>query len=100
MKYYHATSVTAAESIKADGLIKKSIEGFVYCADSVDNAVKFLALRCMGEPIYVFEFDVPEGAEVEEQFDHNEAFFKCKAYGVYSDVPADNWTNIYVSTPN
>lgn len=101
MKYYHACSEDTYRSIMNDGVIKvNNIEGIVYLADSATNAAKFLALRHMFEPIYVFEIDGLQDNEIEEQFDHSETFFKCKAFGVSRDIPLTSVTNIYVSEPN
>lgn len=94
-KYYHATTAHNLAGIIEDGIINRSMEGVVYCAESSSDAAKFLALRLV-KPIHIIEFEIPDDIKVEEQFDHNESFFGCKAYGVLADIPSKYWTNFYI----
>lgn len=100
MKYYHATSATNAWSIIDGGEIKTGFDGIVYLADSLENALRFVAVRtmCMSgcEPIIIFEIDIPKDKQklVEETFDHNYNFFKCKSYGYPKNVPTSWITDI------
>lgn len=80
MFYYHATSPDKALQIVDDGEIKPGIDHIIYLADSVENAVKFVAIRGIN-PIIVFEIEVPDEALVHETFDHSYTFFECKSYG-------------------
>lgn len=83
MTLYHATSYDNLDSIIDNG-IRKSAEGIVYLADSFENAAKFLWVRMIPD-IIVFKVEVDED-KVEEQFDHNYNFFKCRAYGYKGDI--------------
>ena len=74
MKFYHATTSTAAESIRKDGVIKAGAMGDVFLCRNPLDACKFLILR--GTPvIYVVEVDLRH-SEVIESYDHAESFFK------------------------
>ena len=81
MKYYHATTEKGFLGIIDDFCIKTGTDDIVYLADSDLNARKFIALRAVGEPLYVFEIEFPkkETAKIEETFDHSFQFFQCKA---------------------
>lgn len=84
MKYYHAAPKETMIKIYREGVIKKSWDGMVYlCKEAVD-ACKFLAVRGMKE-MSVIEVELEE-AEVAESHNHNEAFFKCKAYMHNGDI--------------
>lgn len=84
--YYHATSYSNLCSILENGIIPSS-EGIVYLADSMLNAQKFVYIRGVRD-ILVIEVLLEEEF-VEEQYDHNEKFFQCKAYG-YEDPIYDS----------
>ena len=99
MKYYHATSNSNFHSILDAGEIKPGYDGIVYLADSAENAIKFIALRCFTETINIFEIDGLDESKVEETFDHSESFFQCKAYGYPDPIPLTLVHNIYASTP-
>lgn len=83
MKFYHATTKDNAIAIMADGVIKRGLGGVFFCKDPHD-ACKFLLLRGVRD-IAVITVDLKED-EVEESFDHSEAFFQCKAYTHYDDI--------------
>ena len=96
MKYYHATTAAAAESIIADGKIKTGFDGVVYLGDSINNAAKFLLIRFTpGSEIIIFEIEGLDESKIEESFDHSEAFFKCKAWMYPEDIPTTLVTNVY-----
>lgn len=96
MKYYHATAYSKAKSICHDKEIRTGFEGIVYLADSFDNALKFAYVRIWGEPIILFEIEIPEDEAklVEETFDHNPDFFQCKSYGYPKNIPISWITDI------
>lgn len=94
MKFYHATTSTAAESIRKDGVIKAGAMGDVFLCRNPLDACKFLILR--GTPvIYVVEVDLRR-SEVIESYDHAESFFKCKAYDLRTDR---SWNKASYPTP-
>ena len=75
--YYHATPFENLESIMDQG-IRKGCDGVVYLTEKPEEAVRFLAIRGIRK-ILVLGVDLEEDM-VSESFDHNEAFFKCKAF--------------------
>ena len=81
--YYHATPFSNLGSILENG-IHRSMEGIVYLTTKPGDAVKFIAIRGHRE-ILVCQVSLDEEL-VEESFDHNEAFFKCRAYGYSGDI--------------
>lgn len=93
-KYYHATDTDGFSKILKSGEIKTGIDGIIYMTTSPEDAVKFISVRCIN-PIYVFEFEVPNPELVEEQFDHSFTFFKCKSYGYPENITIDKDTKAY-----
>lgn len=81
--YYHATPFKNLESIMDQGILR-GCDGVVYLADAKENAAKFIAIRGCKD-ILVCEVELNQ-ANIEESFDHNEAFFKCKAYMYNEDI--------------
>ena len=81
--YYHATPIENLDSIIMNG-IHKSWDGVVYLTTEPTDAIKFLAIRGYKECL-VCKVALNEEL-VEEQFDHNEKFFGCKAYGYSDDI--------------
>lgn len=88
--YFHATSRENLQKIVDSGMIKKGIDNIVYLADSAENALGFMSIRLFGEPIIVFEVELPDEAKLYETFDHSFSFFQCKAYGYPDNIPLDN----------
>lgn len=76
MKFYHATTSTAAESIRKDGVIKAGVMGDVFLCRKPLDACKFLILRGM-PVIYVVEVDLRR-SDVVESHDHAESFFRMQ----------------------
>lgn len=93
-KYYHGTSYNNFRKIINDGKIKHSIEGGVYLAKSKEDALKFVFFRFCNEDVAIIEMDLDDNY-IEETFDHDEGFFKCKAYIYKGDVTIDNTTNYW-----
>lgn len=81
--YYHATPFSNLDSILENG-IHRSIEGVVYLTTKPGDAAKFVAIRGCGD-ILVCKVSVDEEL-VEESFDHNEKFFKCRAFMYSKDI--------------
>lgn len=81
--YYHATPYENLSSIIVDG-IKASFEGIVYLTKERDDALKFVAVRGYKD-ILTVEVLI-DSEKVEETFDHNLMFFKCKAFGYKGDI--------------
>ena len=88
--YYHATPFENLESILDQGL-HKGCDGVVYLTKKPDEAARFLAVRGCTK-ILVCEVQVEEDM-VEEMFDHNPRFFKCRAYGYCDDISKDDIFN-------
>lgn len=84
MKFYHATTTENMEQIAVTGIIRKSWDGVVYlCKDPID-ACKFLVIRGLRK-MCVIEVELNR-EDVEESFDHSQAFFKCRAYMHRGDI--------------
>ena len=81
--YYHATPFINLDSILENG-IRRSMEGIVYLTTEPEDAVKFVAIRGCKD-ILVCQVGIEEDL-VEESFDHNEGFFKCRAYVYPQDI--------------
>ena len=93
--FYHATPVENLCSIMDKGLIK-GIDGIVYLTEKPEEAIRFLAIRGYKEAIVckvVLEEDL-----VEEQFDHNPNFFKCRAYGCRDNIEPSEIEEYYKYT--
>ena len=92
MKMYHATNIENLSSILEKGILR-GFDGIVYLAEKPEYAARFLKVRLVKE-ILVIEVDVPE-EKIEEQFDHNEKFFGCKAFGYPEDIPVEMIGDLY-----
>lgn len=92
-KYYHATPMRNLVSILDNGL-KVGCDGITYLAETKEDAYKFVVLRCWGEEILVIEVELDEN-KVEETFDHNPNFFKCRAFGYPTLITPDEMTNFF-----
>ncbi len=92
MKYYHATDINNMINIVYEG-IKTGIDGCVYLAKTKEDAMKFIAIRTNND-IIVFEVELNEN-NVEESYDHNEQFFKCKAYYYSDNIPKEKITGAF-----
>lgn len=90
-RYYHATPFENFESIARQGIFKSKYDGVVYLTEKPEEAARFLAIRLCRE-ILVCEVEVEEYL-VEEMFDHNQEFFKCRAYGYKGDIEPDAITD-------
>lgn len=86
-KYYHATSYENLFSIMEKGLTP-GIDGIVYLTETRFDALKFIAIRCVGD-ILTLEVELEE-SEVEETFDHSYSFFNCKSFGYPKTIPFEN----------
>lgn len=88
--FYHATDYKNLCEINNKGLLS-SFEGIVYLAETEEDAVKFVALRGYKEilviKVKVYEKDKDK---IIETFDHNHAFFNCKAFGYMGNIPSEN----------
>lgn len=92
-RYYHATDYKNVNSIFIEG-IKPGVDGITYLCEDPRHAANFVALRGIFK-IAIFELELDE-SEVEETFDHNARFFKCKAYGYKHVYPVDENTKVLV----
>lgn len=92
VKYYHATPFENLGSILESG-IKKGIDGVVYLTKGKDEAMRFLLVRGYSD-ILTIEVKV-DSKNIIEMFDHNQNFFKCRAFGYKGDIEPDALTNFY-----
>ena len=91
---YHASLKSNDISILNEGILA-SIDGCVYCCEKPEDCLKFILIRQCGstpEPITIFAINAPDEL-VEETFDHSYNFFKCRCFGIYSDVPVE-WIDL------
>lgn len=84
--YYHATPMQNYYSISDIGILRGNDE-VTYLTEKPEEAVRFIAIRGYKE-ILVCKVWLDENL-VEESFDHNENFFKCKAYTYPFDIGID-----------
>lgn len=89
--YYHATDYKNLGSILEKGILK-GYDGFVYLTTSPIDATKFLTIRGCDD-ILVCKVALEEDL-IEESFDHNEKFFRCKAYMYGEDISTDEIINL------
>lgn len=92
-QFYHATPMRNLSSILDKGLLV-GFDGITYLAETPQDACKFIALWCFGEPILVIEVELDE-SKVKETFDHNPNFFRCKAFGYPDTIPVERMTNFW-----
>lgn len=91
-KFYHATDYKNFNSIINEG-IKPGCDGIVYLAEDKEEAYRFVALRFY-EEVLVVEVELEE-SKVEETFDHNYNFFKCRAFGYPEAIDLDSMVNFW-----
>lgn len=91
-EYFHATPYKNLESIIDQG-IHRGWDGVVYLTDKREEALRFVAIRGCKD-ILVCEVELNE-ANIKESFDHNESFFKCKAYMYDEDINPAEITNAW-----
>lgn len=87
--YYHATPFENLDSIMDQGL-HKGCDGVVYLTEKPEEAARFVAIRGYRQ-ILVVGVELEEDL-VSESFDHNEAFFGCRAYTYPDEIPANEIT--------
>lgn len=85
--YYHATKFENLSSILGRGILR-GYDKVVYLCEKPEEACRFLAIRGIS-PILVCQVQLEEEL-VSESFDHNENFFKCKAYTYPDDISVDD----------
>lgn len=91
--YYHATDKKNIDSIISEG-IKPGFDGMVYLCEIPEDACKFMLVHGYHEAA-VFEVSLDEN-DVEESFDHSQAFFGCRAY-MYKGI-IDSIDEVYEAT--
>lgn len=92
--YYHATKPENWGKILKHGLLP-SADGYVYLADSIENAVKFLALEYSELLVFSVHIKKSDEKNIEETFDHAETFFKCKAYGYRGTISPEKIGSVF-----
>lgn len=90
--YYHATPYENLESILENG-IKRGVDGVVYLTEGRDEAMRFLLIRGYRD-ILTVEVLI-DSENVDEMFDHNPNFFKCRAFGYKGDIKSNELMNFY-----
>lgn len=93
--YYHATPTENLCFIIEKGLLK-GIDGIVYLTEKPEESIRFLAIRGYKKAI-VCRVRLEEDL-VEEQFDHNSNFFKCRAYGYPDNIKSSEIKEYYEYT--
>lgn len=87
MLFYHATSYENLGSIMSKGIEPRGIEKVVYLCKTPEDAAKFLLIRGIKDIVsFAVELDLED---IEESFDHNISFFKCKAYTYDKKITPD-----------
>lgn len=97
MKLYHATTQENVSKIIKDWAIKpQGFDKCIFLADNKTSAAMFLAIRGEKE-IVVFEVDASklDNSKLERSFDHNEKFFRCKAYMYTDKISLDDVDELY-----
>lgn len=95
MKFYHATTEKIMEEILKERKIKRSFDGVVYLCKKPLDCCKFLLIRGVKkEDIRIIQVDIPEKS-AEESNDHDESFFKCKAYIYGGDICLNGKEKVY-----
>lgn len=99
--YYHATSREAAAKIFKTGYLKPSVDGVVYLAESLEDAIKFKSLALMNQPIVVFLLEGLDERKISEQFDHSFEFFQARSFGYRGEIDIFHTASeTYVYNPN
>lgn len=91
--YYHATPMKNRESILQNG-IKVGCDGVTYLTETKEDSIKFLIARDM-DGFYIIEVLLEED-QVEESFDHDMDFFKCRAFSYAELIKREEMTAFYI----
>lgn len=91
-KYYHATPYENLPSIVEKGILVSRFDKVVYLTTSPESAANFVHMRGCKD-ILVLEVSLEESL-VEESFDHNEKFWRCKAYYYPENIDKRRITNL------
>lgn len=87
IKLWHATAYDNLGSIIARGL-QTGCDHVVYACENATDAAKFVAIRGVKD-ILLIQFEVNE-QDVDESFDHSQAFFKCRAFSVSHNIEPES----------
>ena len=91
--YYHATDYNNMASILGNGLIANTYENLVYLTEKEEDAIKFVALRGYAKAVTLkVKIYKSDEHNIIETFDHNEAIFKCRAFGHRGSIPSKQIT--------
>ena len=88
MTLYHATKKNNVFPIMREGL-KAGTDGAVYFSDTPENALKFMVVGNTEREEYAVIPVEFETDDIEESHDHDESFFKCKAWAYNGDIPKE-----------
>lgn len=83
---YHGTPYSNMMKLMDEG-IKPGYDGIVYLCEKPEDCAKFLYVRGITD-IVVFKVKIPRKLEhnLQETFDHSQAFFKCRAFGYFGEL--------------
>ena len=90
MRYlWHATSEEYLNSILENG-IRPGDDGQVYLCEQPKEAIRFIMFRNL-ETVATIKIAVSEEDEpnIKESFDHNNEFFKCRAFAHWGAIPKE-----------
>lgn len=87
---YHATDYNNLIPILEQGL-KPGCDGVVYLAETPEDALKFVCVRGY-KSIVTLQVKIYKKDEykIQETFDHNYNFFKCRAFGYNGTISPNN----------
>ena len=85
--YWHATDYNNLLSIYSKGILANNIEHCVFLCETEQDAAKVLVIRGC-KKILLCQVEVDKD-KVIESFDHNQEFFRCKAYMYPQDIPSN-----------
>lgn len=91
--YYHATPFSNLNSIAEFGIEPRNAEKLVYLCETAQDCLKF-ALMHGCRDVLVLECSLPV-KEIEETFDHSEAFFKCRCWGISRTIKQSEIKKFY-----
>lgn len=88
MKWYHAQPKSIGQKFLNDMRIHKSIDGGVYLTETAKDAFSFQIYKAIAkhDDLWIFELEGLDGSLIEETFDHNTEFFRCKSYMYLDEI--------------
>ena len=87
IKLWHATPFHNLANILTYGL-RTGCDHVVYACENATDAAKFVAIRGVKD-ILLVQFEVDE-QDVDESFDHSQAFFQCRAFAISHSIEPES----------